>query len=64
MKEFDVVKLKCDFQGITAGTEGAIVLEYDGTAFEVEFFDKEGNTVCVATTLADIIQLVSEYKPI
>ena len=42
MKELDVVKLKTDFRSITAGTEGTIVLEYDGTAFEVEFFDKDG----------------------
>lgn len=42
MKELDVVRLKSNFQGLTAGTEGAIVLEYDGTAFEVEFFDKGG----------------------
>ena len=41
MKELDVVKLKTDFRSITAGTEGTIVLEYDGTAFEVEFFDKD-----------------------
>ena len=60
MKELDVVKLKNDFQGITAGTEGTIVLEYDGTAFEVEFFDKDGDTVDVITTPSEILEVVSD----
>ncbi|MFR9310691.1 DUF4926 domain-containing protein [Hydrogeniiclostridium mannosilyticum] len=60
MKELDVVRLKSDFQGITAGTEGTIVLEYDGTAFEVEFFDKDGETIDVVTTPVDVIELTSE----
>lgn len=64
MKELDVVMLKSDFQGLTAGTEGTIVLEYDGTAFEVEFFDKDGDTIDVITTPVDIIELVSENKSI
>ena len=34
MKELDVVKLVKDFNGLPAGTEGTIVLEYDGTAYE------------------------------
>ena len=45
MKELDVVTLKSDFNGVPAGTQGTIVLEYDGTAFEVEFFDKDGRTL-------------------
>ncbi len=57
MKELDVVRLKSDFHSITAGTEGTIVLEYDGTAFEVEFFDKDGETIDVVTTPVDIIEL-------
>jgi len=44
MKELDVVKLIQDFNGLSAGTEGTIVLEYDGTAYEVEFVDSEGGT--------------------
>ena len=60
MKELDVVKLKTDFRSITARTEGPIVLEYDGTAFEVEFFDKDGETIDVATTPVDVIELTSE----
>ena len=39
MSELDVVTLKNEFNGVPAGTQGTIVLEYDGTAFEVEFFD-------------------------
>lgn len=57
MKELDVVKLNKEFQNLTVGTEGTIVLEYDGTAFEVEFFDGEGNTIDVLTTPADFLEL-------
>ena len=45
MKELDVVRLTKEFKGLPAGTEGAIVLEYDGTFFEVEFFDDDGDTI-------------------
>lgn len=58
MKELDTVKLKTEFKGIPVGTEGAIVLEYDGTVFEVEFFDQNGNTIAVLTTPASIIEPV------
>lgn len=54
MKEFDIVKLKENFQGINAGTEGTIVLEYDGTAFEVEFVDENLDTIEVITTPANL----------
>ena len=57
MKELDVVTLKNDFNGVPAGTQGTIVLEYDGTAFEVEFFDKDGHTLDVLTTPAELIKL-------
>lgn len=57
MKELDVVRLKSDFEGVRAGTRGAIVLEYDGTAFEVEFFSQDGQTVAVLTVPADILEL-------
>lgn len=59
MKELDVVKLKTEFGGLAAGTEGTIVLEYDGTAFEVEFVDSDGDTIDVLTTPADILELVT-----
>ena len=57
MKELDVVTLKNDFNGVPAGTQGTIVLEYDGTAFEVEFFDKDGRTLDVLTTHKEFIKL-------
>ncbi len=59
MRELDVVKLKCDFQGLSAGTLGTIVLEYDGTAFEVEFIDNNGDTIVVLTTPAEKIELIT-----
>ena len=58
MKELDVVKLVKDFNILPAGTEGTIVLEYDGTAYEVEFVDSEGETIDVLTTPVDMIALV------
>ena len=61
MKELDVVKLIQDFQNLTVGTEGTIVLEYDGTCFEVEFFDDEGDTIDVLTTPAEVLELVQKY---
>lgn len=61
MKELDIVKLKSDFQGLPAGTKGTIVLEYDGTAFEVEFVDKSDDTIDVLTTPSNVLELVSEY---
>ena len=54
MKELDVVTLISDFNNLPAGT---IVLEYDGTTFEVEFFDKEGRTLDVLTTPTELIKL-------
>ena len=62
MKELDVVKLLKDFEGINAGTEGTIVCEYDGKAFEVEFTDCNGDTLDVLTTPAELLELVQEYK--
>ena len=59
MKELDVVKLKEEFQGIPVGTEGTIVLEYDGTYFEVEFFNEDGDTIDVLTTPAGILEVVN-----
>ena len=61
MKELDVVRLKCEFQGLSSGTEGTIVHEHDGTAFEVEFIDNNGDTIDVLTTPAEKIELVTAY---
>ena len=60
MRELDVVKLVKDFNGLSTGTEGTVVLEYDGTYFEVEFFDSDGDTIDVFTTPADAIELVAK----
>ena len=49
MKELDVVKLNKEFKGLKAGTEGTIVLDYDGNYFEVEFFDDNNDTIGVFT---------------
>ena len=62
MKELDVVRLTKEFEGLPAGTEGTIVCEYDGKAFEVEFFDSEGDTIDVFTTPVEVIELLIEYK--
>ncbi len=61
MKELDVVRLTKEFEGLTIGTKGTIVLEYDGKFFEVEFFDDDGNTIDVLTTPVDCIELEVEF---
>ena len=61
MKELDVVKIIKDYEGIPSGTQGTIVCEYDGKAFEVEFFDDNGDTIDVVTTPAELLELVEEY---
>lgn len=58
MRELDVVKIIEDFSGILAGTKGTIVLEYDGTHFEVEFVDENGNTIDVVTTPSRLLELI------
>ena len=58
MKELDVVKLTKSFAGISAGTKGTIVLEYDGTHLEVEFVDEAGDTIDVITTPTELLELV------
>lgn len=61
MKELDVVRLIKEFEGLTIGTKGTIVLEYDGKFFEVEFFDDDGNTIDVLTTPVDCIELDRKF---
>ncbi|WP_273399770.1 DUF4926 domain-containing protein [Traorella massiliensis] len=58
MKELDVVKLIKEFNGLPVGTKGAIVLEYDDTYYEVEFFDLNGDTIGVFTTPQDVLELI------
>lgn len=58
MKELDVVKLIKEFNGLPIGTKGAIVLEYDDTYYEVEFFDSNSDTIGVFTTPRDVLELI------
>ncbi len=60
MKELDIVKLTKEFNGLKAGTEGTIVLEYDGSYFEVEFFDDNNDTIGVFTTPVELLEAVKE----
>ena len=64
MKELDVVKLVKDFGKIKAGTEGVIVCEYDGKAFEVEFIDNIGQTIDVQTVPTEFLEPITRYKPL
>ena len=61
MNELDVVKLTCNFNGIQSGTVGTIVLKYDDENYEVEFFDKNGDTIDVLTISKDFLELVTRY---
>ena len=61
MNELDIVKLTCNFNGIQSGTVGTIVLKYDDENYEVEFFDKNGDTIDVLTISKDFLELVSRY---
>ena len=49
-----------EFKGLKAGTEGTIVLEYDGNYFEVEFFDDNNDTIGVFTTPIELLETVNE----
>ena len=49
-----------EFKGLKAGTEGTIVLEYDGNYFEVEFFDDKNDTIGVFTTPVALLETVKE----
>lgn len=57
MKELDVVKLREDYKEIPKGTIGTIVLEYDGSHYEVEFVDATGTTIDVVTTPVELLEL-------
>ncbi|MFC0265918.1 DUF4926 domain-containing protein [Alloscardovia macacae] len=60
MKEYDSVKLLKDFDGIRLGTRGAIVSDYT-EAFDVEFFDTDGDTIDVVTVPAELLELVHSF---
>lgn len=58
MKELDSVKIIKKFNGLPIGTKGAIILEYDGSYYEVEFFDSNVDTIDVLTTPCDVLELI------
>ena len=62
MKELDVVRLVQELQSIPVGTEGTIVHKYDDSMYEVEFFNKDGDTLDVVTTPKSAIELIKSYK--
>jgi hypothetical protein len=62
MKELDCVKLTKALGKIKEGTLGVIVHEYDGSAFEVEYFDKDNETIDVITTPADYLVLECSFN--
>lgn len=61
MKELDVVRLKEDYKGISKRTKGTIVLIYDDKNCEVEYFDKEGDTIDVVMTPLNKLELIDSY---
>lgn len=64
MKELDVVGLKEDYKEIskgTKGTKGTIVLIYDDKNCEVEFFDKDGDTIDVVMTPLKKLELIESF---
>ena len=60
MKELDVVRLTKEFEGLPVGTEGTIVHKYDESMYEVELFDKQGNTIGVVTTPQKVLELLEK----
>lgn len=58
MKELDVVGLKEDYKEISKGT---IVLIYDDKNCEVEFFDKDGDTIDVVMTPLKKLELIESF---
>ena len=61
MKELDVVRLKDDYKEISQGTKGTIVLLYDDKNCEVEFFDKDGDTIDVVMTPLKKLDLIESF---
>ena len=57
MEELQCVKLIKEFNGLSIGTKGTIVLKYTENDYEVEFFDDNGETIGVYTIDGDYIEL-------
>ena len=61
MKELDEVRLKEDYKEIIKGTKGTIVLLYNDKNCEVEFFDKDGDTIDVIMTPLKKLELINSF---
>jgi hypothetical protein len=61
MKEFDMVKLTKNYEGIPEGTQGTIVQEYHESLFEVEFVDENYKMIDTVTTPIMVLDLVQEF---
>ena len=57
MNEFDCVKLIKPFKELEIGTKGCIVHKYNENDFEVEFFDKDNETIGVYTISKDYLEV-------
>ena len=62
MKELDTVKLIKQFNNLPIGTKGVIVHKYNNKHCEVEFFDKNNDTIAVFTTPIDTLELIAYTK--
>ncbi len=60
MEEYDLVILNKDYENLKKGTKGTIVLKYNDENYEVEFFDKNMDTIDVYTI--NISYLDRRYK--
>lgn len=61
MNELDVVRLKEDYKEISKGTKGTIVFIYDKKNCEVEFLDKDGDTIGVVMTPLKKLELINSF---
>ena len=43
------MRLIRNFEDLPSGTEGTIVFVYDGSNFEIKFFDNNGDTIGIYT---------------
>ena len=53
--------LEEDYKDISKGTKGTIVLHYDEKNCEVEFFDKDGDTIDVVMTPLKKLELIESF---
>lgn len=62
MNELDCVKLIKPYRKLKVGVIGIILIKYDENNFEVEFVDKDKNTLDVCTISKDYIELYLVYE--